>query len=92
MGYRSVACVHFSHIFLLFFFFNTVYRATWQVVDKKGWEWRLMLMPDGNSPEASGYLSVFVEHVNKDEIRDTVRKRSGDGSFLFVCSPSLVPK
>lgn len=42
-------------------------------MDKKGWIWRLMLMPDGNSPEASGCLSVFVEHVNKDEIRMQVR-------------------
>lgn len=40
-----------------------------KVTDSKGWEWRLMLMPDGNSSEAIGWLSVFVEHVNKDAIR-----------------------
>ena len=44
-----------------------------QVTDSKGWEWRLMVMPNGNSPESYGHLSVFVEHVNKDTIRMQVR-------------------
>ena len=31
-----------------------------------------MLIPDGNSAESVGHLSVFVEHVNKEEIRNAV--------------------
>ncbi|CAN0547295.1 unnamed protein product, partial [Ectocarpus sp. 12 AP-2014] len=40
------------------------------VTDRKGWEWRLMIMPNGNSSESYGNLSVFVEHVNKDHLKD----------------------
>lgn len=43
-----------------------------QVTDQKGWEWRLMVIPDGNAPESYGHLSVFVEHVNKDAVRNQV--------------------
>lgn len=38
-----------------------------QVTDRHGWVWRLMIMPQGNSSESYGHLSVFVEHVNKDD-------------------------
>lgn len=33
-------------------------------------------MPDGNSADAKGFISVFVEHVNKDRIRERVRKQA----------------
>lgn len=29
-------------------------------------------MPQGNSPDSYGHLSVFVEHVNKDDLKETV--------------------
>lgn len=34
-----------------------------------------MVIPNGNSADSVGHLSVFVEHVNKDEIRNMVRLR-----------------
>lgn len=43
-----------------------------QVTDSKGWDWRLMIMPLGNSSESYGNLSIFVEHANKDRLKEEV--------------------
>lgn len=64
-----------------------------QVTDRKGWEWRLMIMPNGNSSESYGNLSVFVEHVNKDHLKDQVRRTSSAHTnctlFSCVCRTSI---
>lgn len=45
-----------------------------QVPDAKGWEWRLLLMPDGNVAHYKGQLSIFLELANKDIIAGHVRE------------------
>ncbi|CAM9917510.1 unnamed protein product [Discosporangium mesarthrocarpum] len=45
---------------------NRIYSH--RVKDSKGWVWRLMVMPDGNSHEVRGNISVFVELTNANQI------------------------